>query len=221
MMRTIERNLILLLLLLCAPFSLTRPVTLAQEPRAPLSDTSDYFPEKWVEYSSEPGRFRIRFPGKPKDEFSVGVHYISYGGLLQYRVSYVDEPELAGNPDSAKRYLREMKAASDAITTMSNERIVKEREVTVNGYPGYFTHVETAKGWVRDLQLVVGQRVYTIVVEGRKARPNDPEGKDDFEKLAMAFINSFKLIPPSVKPNIGIQRTRNTAATTLSVRARR
>lgn len=84
---------------------------------------------------------------------------------------------------------------------MGNERIVKEKAVTIDGYPGYFTHVESSKGWVRMQQIVVGKRVYTIVVEGRKGRANELEGKDDFEKVAMGFINSFKLIPSSAKPN--------------------
>lgn len=178
-----------------APSLMTPAVAPAQEQPSPKSIAKDYFPDKWDEYASEQGRFRIRFPGKPKEEFSpVGVHFLSYSGFLEYRVSYTDEPELSDNLESAKQYLREMRAASNAIAQAGNERIVKEEEVTINGYRGYFTYVESAKGWVRDLQIVVGKRVYTIVVEGRLARANELEGKDNFEKLAMGFINSFKLI---------------------------
>ena len=194
-MRIRALKLFLSMVLMFGP-PLTAPVMVpAQEPPSPPSPAKDYFPDKWGEYTSEQGRFRIRFPDKPKEEVSaVGVHFLSYSGFLEYRVSYSDEPELSDNLDSAKRYLREMKAASNAIVSMGNERIVKEEEVTIEGYPGYFTYVEGAKGWVRDLQIVVGKRVYTIVVEGRVARANELEGKDNFEKLAMGFINSFKLI---------------------------
>jgi hypothetical protein len=176
-------------------------VAQAQEPLPPPPPAKDYFPEKWDEYTSEQGRFRIRFPGKPKEEFSpVGVHFLSYSGLLEFRVSYGDEPEVTDGPDSGKQYLQELKSASLLLVNLSNERIIKEKDETIDGHPGYFQHVETAKGWVRMLQIVVGKTVYTIVVEGRKGRANELEGKDDFEKVAMGFINSFKLITTTSKP---------------------
>ena len=190
-MRIRALTLFLSMLLMFAP-SLIAP---AQEPQSATLPATDYFPDKWNEYTSEQGRFRIRFPGKPKEEFSpTGVQFLSYTGFLEYRVSYTDEEELSDNLQSAKQYLEDAKAASNAIAQMGNERIVKQEEVKIEGYPGLFTYVEGKKGWVRDLQLVVGKRVYTIVVEGRLARANELEGKDNFEKLAMGFIKSFKLI---------------------------
>ena len=193
-MRTITLNLLLSTLIISACYVMAPDVAQAQEPLPPPPPAKDYFPDKWSEYTSEQGRFRIRFPGKPKEEFSVGVHFLSYSGLLEYRVSYTDEPDLSDNPDSGKQYLQEMKSASQELAKYSNERIIKEKEVTIDGYPGYFTHVESAGGWVRMKQIVVGKRVYTIIVEGPKGRANELEGKDDFEKVAMGFINSFKLI---------------------------
>jgi hypothetical protein len=171
-------------------------VAQAQKPLPPPPPAKDYFPDKWDEYTSEEGRFRVRFPGKPKEEFSpVGVHFLSYVGLLEYRVSYVDDPEITDALDSAKQYLEETRATWLDIAKIGNERVVKEKTVTIEGYPGYFMHTESARGWVRTQEIVVGKRVYTIVVDGRKGRANELEGKDDFEKVAMGFINSFKLIP--------------------------
>jgi hypothetical protein len=212
-MRIINLNLLLSMLLISACYVMAPAVAHAQEPLPPAPPAKDYFPDKWEEYTSEQGRFRIRFPGKPKKEFSpVDLHFLTYSGLLEYRVSYVDEPELTGDPDNAKRYSEESKSASLLITKISGERIIKEKAVTVNGHPGYFLHVESAKAWVRTLEIVVGQRVYTIIVEGRKERTNKLGGKVDFEKVAMGFINSFKLISSSAKPNNGMQRTRNKRA---------
>ncbi len=210
-MRTITLTLFLSMLFISACFVMTPTVSQAQEPLPPPAPppATDYFPDKWDEYTSEQGRFRIRFPGKPKEEFSpVNVYFLSYSGLLDFRVSYVDEPELTSDPDSAKHYLRESKAASLLITKISGERIIKEKAVTVLGHPGYFLHVESAKARVRTLEIVAGQRVYTIIVEGRKGRANKLGGKADFEKVAMAFFNSFKLIPSLAKPNKALQRTR-------------
>jgi hypothetical protein len=187
---------LLISICLSAYYVSAHAVPTAQGPPAPARD---YFPDKWDEYTSEQGRFRIRFPGKPTEEFSpVGVHFLSYSGLLDYRVSYVDEPDLSDDPLGAKRYLQETKAATLEITKISGERIIKERDITVEGHPGYFVHVESATGWIRSQEIVVGKRVYTIIVEGRK---DGLAQKDDFEKVALGFINSFKLIASMAKPN--------------------
>src|SRR5882762_1306633 len=207
-MRTINLNLVPSVLLISACYVMAPAMAHAQKPLPLPPPAKDYFPDKWDEYTSEQGRFRIRFPGEPKEEFSpVDVHFLSFSGLLEYRVSYVDESELTGDLDSAKHYLQESKSASLLITKISGERIIKQKAVTVHGHPGYFLHVESAKAWVRTLEIVVGQRVYTIIVEGRKRRANKLEGKADFEKVAMGFINSFKLIPSPAKPNKALQLT--------------
>lgn len=205
-MKTRISNLLGSVLLVTAFYLTASAVARAQAPPPP-PPAKDYFPDRWDEYTSEQGGFKIRFPGKPKEEFSpAGVHFLSYKGLLDYRVSYADEPELSDTPESAKQYLQEMKSASRELGKYSNERIVMEKDVMVDGHPGYFTYVESTNGWVRIQQVVVGRRVYTIVVEGRKGRPEELEGKDNFEKVAMGFINSFKPIPVSAKPNNAFNR---------------
>ena len=207
-MRTIVFHLILSMLL-TSPFSITTTLQVSAQETTPSSSSREDSPDKWNEYTSERGRFQIRFPGNPTEELStVDVHFVSYSGRLEFRVSYTDEPELSGDLDSANKYLQEMRDASEAITKVSNERIITQKKVTIDGYPGYFTYVQTAKGWVRDLQIVVGNRVYTIVVEGRKGHENEVEAKNDFERVAMAFINSFKVIPPTSQPDTRLERTR-------------
>jgi hypothetical protein len=197
-MRTITLDLLLSTLLIFACYVVPPTKGHTQEKLPPPPMAKDYFPDKWDEFTSEHGGFRIRFPGKPKDEISsVGVHFLSYSGLLEYRVSYVDEPDITGEPNSVKQYLEESRLVSAEITKISGERIIKEEAVTVDGHPGYFLHVESAKGWIRSQEIVVGKRVYTIIVEGRKGRANEVEGAGDFEKVAVGFINSFKVIPSS------------------------
>lgn len=194
-MRSMNLNLLLSMVLMSACHVMAAATTHAQEPLPPAPRAKDYFPDKWDEYTSAQGRFRIRFPGKPREELSpADVHFLSYSGLLEYRISYVDEPELTGDLDTAKHYLNESKSASLLITKISGERIIREKAVTVNGHPGYFLHTESDNAWVRTLEIVVGQRVYTIIVEGRKGRAYKLQEKADFEKVAMAFFNSFKLI---------------------------
>jgi hypothetical protein len=175
----------------------------------PSSPPRDYSPNKWNEYTSEQGRFRIRFPGKPTEELSpADVHFLSYSGLLDYRVSYVDKAELNDDLSSAKRYLRETKSATLELTRISGERVVRERTITVDGRPGYFSHVESATGWICSEEVVAGQRVYTIIVEGRK---NVLAGSYRVEKVALGFINSFKLISSRSKPNKSFGRERRGA----------
>src|SRR4051794_40838645 len=104
-------------------------VAQAQEPPPPPPPAKDYFPDKWDEYTSEQGRFRIRFPGKPKEEFSpAGVYFLSYSGIVEFRVSYADKSELTDDPDSGKQYLQELKSALLLRSNLSHERIVKEKD---------------------------------------------------------------------------------------------
>jgi hypothetical protein len=75
-----------------------------------------------------------------------------------------------------------------------NLRIIKERVVTIDGHPGSFLHAEHGvRGVIRLEWVAVGKKVYLLIAEGRKGIPNELEGKDDFEKVAMGFINSFRL----------------------------
>jgi hypothetical protein len=62
--------------------------------------------------------------------------------------------------------------------------------LVVGGHSGIFIHIEVqAKEVIRMQWVVAGTRLYTISAENRKGHPNELEGKNDFETVAMGFID--------------------------------
>src|ERR1700687_5047707 len=91
-------------------------VVMAQEPPPPPA--KDYFPATWDEYSYQGAKFRIRFPGVPKESANTlttpnapwEVHSLQYNGLLTYRISYVDYKTPIDDPLKVKDLLQGLKA---------------------------------------------------------------------------------------------------------------
>ena len=185
--------------LLLSAFHVTAcTVVQAQEPPPPPA--KDYFPNTWDEFSSASGKFRIRFPKEPRETTStqgdMQVHYMEYKGLIHYRVSYVDYGVAIDEPQKVKAIIGGLKEAALKPLLNKDPRVVAEREVSVDGHPGIFLHVEfQGKEVVRMQWVIAGSRLYAISASSRKGSPNEMEGKDDFEKVAMGFINSFHLVP--------------------------
>ncbi|HKR02701.1 MAG TPA: hypothetical protein VJT09_18630 [Pyrinomonadaceae bacterium] len=174
----------------------------AQEPLPPPAP--DYFPDRWDECTSQQGRFRIRFPGKPKESTTTEdtpagklvTLDLQYKGLLQYSVTFMDYEKLLSGQPTEQQLLEGSKNAVLDKMKANNMRLMKERAVTIDGHAGYFLHAEYgASGVVRVEWVIAGKRVYILVVDGRKGSPNELEGKDDFEKVAVGFINSFHVMP--------------------------
>lgn len=170
----------------------------AQELPPPPPPARDYFPEKWDEYTSRDGAFRIRFPSKPQEALTqkeeLDIHSLEYKGLIKYRISYVDYKVPIENPQNVKDMLQQLKA--NALNSIGDKdaRVVAEREVIVDGHAGIFIHLEVQPREVIRIQWVpVGSRLYTISASSRKGSPRELEGQDDFEKVAMGFISSFQI----------------------------
>ena len=76
-------------------------------------------------------------------------------------------------------------------------QIIAEREISVDGHSGIFVHLEVgAKEVIRVQWIIAGSRLYTVSASSRKGSPEELEGKDDFEKVALGFINSFHVSEP-------------------------
>jgi hypothetical protein len=169
----------------------------AQDPPPPPPPARDYFPNTWDEYSFA-GQFRIKFPQKPSESTSAQedfqVHSFEYKGLIVYRVSYVDYGVSIDDPKKVKEMLQSVRSA--ALNSVRDKaRIIAERDINVDGYPGVFLHVEIEGNEVIRMQWVyAGPRLYTISTTSRKGSPRELEGKDDFEKIAMGFIDSFHVL---------------------------
>ena len=188
---------LLLPLLLFSAFYATTPAS-AQSPPAPPPPVNDYFPDKWSEYTSEGGKFRIRFPKEPQKSVSklgrFDIYTMALRGLLDYRVSYVDYKTPLDDPQKVDAMLQGIKEAALSGLQGKEVRMVAEREITVDGHKGIYIHIEVEGKEVVHMQWVVaGPVLYSIATSSRKGRPNELEGKDDFAKVASGFIGSFHL----------------------------
>jgi len=171
-----------------------------QDPPPPPPPVKDYFPNTWEDYSFPAGQFRIRFPKKPNETVStlgkLEVHVVQYKGLIDYRVSYVDYKVVIDDPLKVKEMLQGLKTAALNSIREKGVQVIAEREVVIDRHPGIFVHIEVqAKEVIRVQWIAAGSRLYTISTESRKGSPRELEGKDDFEKVAMGFINSFHVLP--------------------------
>lgn len=199
-MRTRIINLLFSMLLVSGSFAAASVAVHAQTPQPPPPPAKDYFPDKWDEYTSQAGKFRIRFPAKPREgvnkQGELEVQTMEHKGLLNYRISFVDYKTPIDDPEKVKNLLQGIKTA--ALTALQDKglRVVADREITVDGAQGVFVHLEMQGKEVIRLQWVVaGSRLFTIVASGRKGTPSEMEGQNDYEKVGMGFLNSFHLIP--------------------------
>jgi hypothetical protein len=191
---------VLLLLFATAYCSASFPAVRAQNPPPPPPPAKDYFPNTWDEYSFPAGRFRIRFPQKPREtaasQGDLEVHAITYKGLINYRVSYVDYKVPIDDPQKVKEMLQGLKAAALNSIRQKGFQVIAERDVVVDGHSGIFVHLEVqAKEVIRVQWVAAGSRLYTVSAESRKGTPQELEGRNDFEKVAIGFIDSFHLMP--------------------------
>lgn len=202
-MKTRPFTLPLPVLLLLAFYATASHAVYAQGPPPP-PPARDYFPDKWDEYVSQQGRFRVRFPGKPKESIktedtSAGkleTLTLEYKGLLQYSVAFADYENLLDARLTTQQLLEGAKNAVLNNLPPKTTRIVTERAVTIDGHPGYFLHIEhDGKSVVRAEWVIVGKKLYVLVVEGPKASSNVYKGDNDYEQVAMGFINSFHITP--------------------------
>jgi hypothetical protein len=186
----------------------------AQGPPPPPPPAKDYFPNTWEEYPKTE-LFRIRFPKEPQErtatQGNLEIHYLEYKGLLRYSLSYVDYQTALEDPQKLKDILNGLKEITLKSVQNVDHRLVTEREVKVDNHTGLF--VLQAKEVIRMEWLVVGSRLYTISTLSRKATEQEFKGKDDYEEIALAFINSFRLVSPSAtKPNQIVGRERSQQA---------
>lgn len=197
-MRSRTIALLLSLLLSSAYYLAVSTAASAQDPPPPPPPVKDYFPDKWDEYTSREGKFRIRFPKEPREfartQGQFEVRSLEHKGLLHYRVSYVDYKTPLDDPKTVTGLLQGIKGAALGSIQGKGVRVVADREVTVDGRKGVYIHVEVeGKEVVRMQWVAAGSVLYTVGVSGRKGSPNEMEGKDDFEKVASGFIGSFHL----------------------------
>lgn len=162
----------------------------------------DYFPERWKEFSPEDGTFRILFPGTPKEStvdenFSPDrypTYYASYKSFLSYVALHIEYDGEIENPASAKEVFDRArnKIISVSAELKESPRIIKEEDISFEGHPGRFLQVALSNNKVTwNKFIIVKNRFYFLQVEMLKRATR---AGNDYEKIAMRFLNSFRLL---------------------------
>ncbi len=195
-----------LLLLLMLALSMTNCVAQNSksigQPPPPSLPANDYFPEKWEEFTFSGGDFKISFPGQPKESITVRdtedgklqAHLITYGSssFILYSVVYVDHTHPLDDPGTVKRTLD---AGRDkALANFTNSHLLSEAEISVDGYPGRLLQIEVTDRIIRLKTVLVRHRVYDMLVVTPKGHDNAVEERNGYERIAMSFLDSFKLL---------------------------
>ncbi len=174
---------------------------IAQRKKSAPQPADDYFPERWKEFSSEDGTFRILFPGTPKESnadenFSPGrypIYYAIYKSFLSYMALYAEYDGDIENPASANAIFDRArnKIISVSAELKESPRIIKDEDISFEGHPGRFLQVALSNNKVTwNKFIIVKNRFYFLQVEMLKGASR---AGNDYEKIAMRFLNSFRL----------------------------
>lgn len=144
---------------------------------------------EWQEFADADGGFRVLLPGTPTAQTDArGAHVFTLStGAGLYGVSYADYPAGAdwGQTVNAER---------DATLQGMSGKVLKEKRVSLPGYPGTWVTFQgvlqtaTATGPVTGQLRIYfnGHRLYFLMA----LAPKGSEGQAEFGK----FLNSFRVV---------------------------
>lgn len=190
----ISRWLAIFLLLFASGLAASAQTTNSDEPPPP---SNEYFPKTWVEYKSQAGKFKIKFPQAPREssetqEGSAGpatVYIAEHKGILLYVATYADAG--VAIPD-AKKFLTDIVQAWLEANSARNLHIVRNEEISVAGLPARSLEVESSGDIVRVRWIIAKDRVYYQFVAAPKHQ-NAMMSENGYQTLALAFFDSFEL----------------------------
>ncbi|HZS03273.1 MAG TPA: hypothetical protein VFD58_00230 [Blastocatellia bacterium] len=193
-------KLLILSGLLCAAVTAA-----AQQPGAPPPPPRpmpDYSPQAWKEYQSDAGKFSVRLPGQPKEmttvregaggKVTINTWYYDRASFVSYNASWWDAPQGVGDVKVMLGHLRDQ--ALERVAK-DNHRVLKDEEITVDGRPGRFLVLDlNGKAFVRMRWAIVDNRIYLLTVQTLNHGPDAMMSENGYEKIAMSFLDSFKLM---------------------------
>jgi hypothetical protein len=150
----------------------------------------------WINFRSDEGEFSILMPGQPQKhvqskEVAFGtiynyVFYVTAEGV-DYIASYTDMPV---GPTDKGLVDRAMNGARDNMLQGSKGRLLAEKDISIDSYPGREIKVENTYGLTLNRAYFVKQRLYHLIVEIHGSKT----GSEAALKAAERFLDSFKLL---------------------------
>ena len=125
------------------------------------------------------------------------MHTLSYRGVIAYFVMYADYPVSVEGGTLVKKFFDDMRDSAMSTVVQASPRVVKEADFSLAGHPGRFFQIELSDDRVLRIKYIaVKNRVYNLIATSRKAQPNVMGSANDYEEIAMAFLDSFQLTKP-------------------------
>lgn len=145
-------------------------------------------------FASSAGRYKAQFPGGVKtattdvpagnDTLKLTLDSVELKGDISFTVSYVDASEEVAKRPAGPR----LEKVRDAVKGEKG-KVLDDKEVTLTlgeeKFPGRDVLLETPNGFLRNRMVIVGRRLYQVMVQGSK----EVVTSDTADK----FINSFEL----------------------------
>ncbi|WP_144405638.1 hypothetical protein [Aliterella atlantica] len=139
---------------------------------------------KWQQFSSSAGKFTVSLPGKPiedletDDDGSVANNFTVVDGETVYLVTYSDLVKEVNRVATEEIF--------DAVGegyTADGDKLVNQREVKLDEYPGRVVELNTTDGMVGKATIyLVGNRLYQLIV----ISPNKEIGEQFFESFRIS-----------------------------------
>lgn len=150
--------------------------------------------QEFKQFASGAGRYKVVFPGDVKsqttdvqagkDTLKLTIDSVELRGDTVFLVSYIDATEEVGKQPAGPRLDKVRDGNKGAAG-----KVVEEKEVTValgeEKFPGRDLLIETPNGFIRNRAVIVGRRLYQVMVQGTKEVVTSPS--------ADKFIASFEL----------------------------
>ena len=159
----------------------------------------DYDPSGWKEYIFADDNVRFRLPAEPEreqepvsaDKHSSRVYTHQSFMIFQLRVgSWPAENTL----ESAAVISGARDGALNAVKELG-PKVIKELEINVDGHAGRFVAVELSNGLLVRMKIFgVKNRLYVAAVMVEKGQRHGVNWENDFERSAMAFLDSIHLV---------------------------
>lgn len=161
---------------------------------ASLTVTGPAAAQDFKQYASGAGRYKAMFPGiaksqtadvqAGKDTLKLTIDSVELKGGTVFLVSYIDASEEVGKQPAGPR-LDKVRDGNKGATG----KVVEDKEVTValgeEKFTGRDLLIETPNGFIRNRAIIVGRRLYQVMVQGTKEVVTSPS--------ADTFFTSFEL----------------------------
>ncbi len=152
------------------------------------------FGQDFQQHASADGKYKVLFPGPVKtetteilagkDTLKLTLDTVELKGDITFLVSYIDASDEVAKKPAGPR-LEKVRDGNKG----EKGKVLDDREITVavgeEKFPGRDVLLETPAGFIRNRMVIVGKRLYQVMVQGSKEVVTSPS--------ADKFIASFEI----------------------------